>query len=73
MRARLGLGAKGERQEEAETGSRVVLERQYKTLHEEERKERQDSGRTSPLIYINPPLSTSLSSLAHGSNRKFLR
>jgi hypothetical protein len=26
MGARLGLGAEGERQEEAETGSRVVLE-----------------------------------------------
>jgi hypothetical protein len=26
MRARLGLGAEGERQEEAETGCRVVLE-----------------------------------------------
>jgi hypothetical protein len=28
----------------------------YKTLHEEERKERQNCGRTSSLIYINPPL-----------------
>jgi hypothetical protein len=46
--------------------------KEYKILHEEERKERQDSRRTSPLIYINPPLNTSLSSLAHSSNRKFL-
>jgi hypothetical protein len=52
----LGLGAEDDRQEEAEAGSKIVLERSYKTLHEKERKERQNSGRTSPLIYIDPPL-----------------
>jgi hypothetical protein len=30
--------------------------KEYKTLRKEERKERQNGGRTSPLIYINPPL-----------------
>jgi hypothetical protein len=33
-----------------------VLEKEYKMLRKEERKERQNSGRTGPLIYINPPL-----------------
>jgi hypothetical protein len=53
-------------------GEDLVLGIKYKILHEEERKERQNSGRTSPLIYIDPPLNTSLSSMLHSPNRKFL-
>jgi hypothetical protein len=34
----------------------VCIGKIYRMLHKEERKERQNGGRISPLIYINPPL-----------------